>query len=468
MNEFNFKTNDSHKKETSHTNEHNKNNSNISQFENIGHANDRAPDAVGTADDNASLLSDIDIDDALLVEVNASSLAGTLADSDAAGDATEAVNYTLEALGWDESWDAAWRAWEESVPEAVHRRYGEAWVPARVAQSHKRLYRVIGAGGEWLAEPSGQARASMLTPADWPAVGDWVAVVPRPADGRAVLVGVLPRRTRFARKVAGSRSDAQVVAANANTALLVTSMTSDFEPRRLERYAALAYDSGTMPAVVLTKADAVADAAEESAFVAQAMQAVPGADVFTVSAQNGTGMDRLLAYLAPGSTVVLVGSSGVGKSTLANALTGSTRMATQAVREDDNRGRHTTTHRELMALPNGAWLIDTPGMREVGLTTGTDEESGLGISHTFQDVESFAEQCRYRDCRHEREPGCAILAAIETGELESNRLQAYRKLQRELAYADRREKEQAKRVMNEAAKKLSKYAKSAQRSNPKR
>ncbi|MBD8498387.1 ribosome small subunit-dependent GTPase A [Paenibacillus sp. CAU 1523] len=379
-----------------------------------------------------------------------------------------AVNYTLAALGWDESWDAAWRAWEESVPEAVHRRYGHAWVPARVALSHKRRYRVFGAGGEWLAEPSGQARASMLTPADWPAVGDWVAVVPRPADGRAVLAGVLPRRTRFARKVAGSRSDALVVAANADTALLVTSMTSDFEPRRLERYAALAYDSGAMPAVVLTKADTVADAAEESAFVAQAMQAVPGAEVFTVSAQNGIGMDRLLAYIAPGSTVVLVGSSGVGKSTLANALTGSTRMATQAVREDDNRGRHTTTHRELMALPNGSWLIDTPGMREVGLTTGTDEDSGLGITQTFQDVESFAEHCRYRDCCHEQEPGCAVNTAIETGELEPSRLQAYRKLQRELAYAERRENSQARRVMNEGAKKLSKHVKAAQRHKTKR
>ncbi|MCR8844225.1 ribosome small subunit-dependent GTPase A [Paenibacillus sp. SC116] len=308
----------------------------------------------------------------------------------------------------------------------------------------------------------------MPTPADWPAVGDWVAVVPRPADGRAVLAGVLPRRTRFARKVAGMRSDAQIVAANADTALLVTSMTSDFEPRRLERYAALAYDSGAMPAVVLTKADAVADAAEESAFVAQAMQAVPGAEVFTVSAQNGTGIDGLLAYLAPGSTVVLVGSSGVGKSTLANALTGTTRMVTNAVREDDNRGRHTTTHRELMALPNGAWLIDTPGMREVGLITGTDEESGYGITQAFQDVESFAEQCRYRDCSHKQEPGCAVHAAIESGELDSYRLQAYRKLQRELAYAERRENEQAKRAMNEAGKKLAKYAKAAQRSNPKR
>ncbi|WP_019419224.1 ribosome small subunit-dependent GTPase A [Paenibacillus sp. OSY-SE] len=356
----------------------------------------------------------------------------------------------LSELGWNDAWSDTWTQWLDGLNEAVARRFAGELVPARVSLAHKHLYRVISADGEWLAELSGQARAGMLTLSDWPCVGDWVAIAPRQAEGRATIAGVLPRRSLFARKVAGNRRDAQVVAANADVALLVTAMTSDFEPRRLERYAALAWDSGAMPAVVLTKADAAEDPA---AFAAEAMRTVPGADVFAVSAHTGAGLDRLQALLAPGTTVVLVGSSGVGKSTLANALAGGEHMATQTVRESDGKGRHTTTHRELLPLSGGAWLIDTPGMREVGMIA---VDGGSGLAHTFEDIEALASDCRFSNCSHRHEPGCAVQQAIALGELEAERLKGYHKLQREIAYMRRSEEAQLKRQQANSVKKLTK------------
>lgn len=312
----------------------------------------------------------------------------------------------LQDLGFDEAWSRTWESWIQELQESTARRYAGQLVPARVALAHKHLYRVVSAEGEWLAELSGQARAGMALLSDWPTVGDWVAVAPRQAEGRATIVGVLPRRSTFGRKVAGGRRDTQIVAANADLALLVTSMSRDFEPRRLERYAALAWDSGAMPAVVLTKVD---EADDPELFEAQAMQAVPGVDVYRVSAMTGEGMDELRARIAPGMTVVLVGSSGVGKSTLANALTGTEQMLTQAARSDDDRGRHTTTHRELLRLQGGAWLIDTPGMREVGMTAIDSE----GLSNTFEDIESLAEQCRFSDCSSSIAFCCSVRIAVQ-------------------------------------------------------
>ncbi|WP_245596095.1 ribosome small subunit-dependent GTPase A [Paenibacillus taiwanensis] len=369
---------------------------------------------------------------------------------------------SLSSLGWDESWSASWTTWLAELNEAVARRFGDSLVPARVALAHKHLYRVYGEAGEWLAEPSGQARAAMLMPSDWPAVGDWVAVAPRPAEGRATIAGVLPRRGVFARKVAGGRKDAQVIASNVDIALLVTAMTVDFEPRRLERYAALAYDSGAMPLVVLTKADAVTDPADAADYVAQAMNAVPGAQVYTVSSLTNEGIAELRAALPAGSTVVLVGSSGVGKSTLSNALSGTEHMLTQDIREGDGKGRHTTTHRELLPLAHGAWLIDTPGMREVGLVT-LEGNDGHGLSDAFEDVADFAAACRFTDCEHQQEPGCAVQQAIASGELAAARLTAYRKLEREFAFMKRAEDARAQREHKSSNKQLARNYKAAVR-----
>ncbi|MCG7409048.1 ribosome small subunit-dependent GTPase A [Paenibacillus sp. ACRRX] len=369
---------------------------------------------------------------------------------------------SLSSLGWDESWSEVWTTWLAELNEAAMRRFGDSLVPARVALAHKHLYRVYGEAGEWLAEPSGQARAAMLMPSDWPAVGDWVAVAPRPAEGRATIAGVLPRRGVFARKVAGGRKDAQVIASNVDIALLVTAMTVDFEPRRLERYAALAYDSGALPLVVLTKADAVADPTQAADYVAQAMNAVPGAQVYTVSSLTNEGIEELRAALPSGSTVVLVGSSGVGKSTLSNALSGTQHMLTQDIREGDGKGRHTTTHRELLPLSHGAWLIDTPGMREVGLVT-LEGNDGHGLSDAFEDVEGFAAECRFTDCEHQREPGCAVQQALASGELEAARLTAYRKLQREFAFMKRSEDARALREYKSTNKQSARNYKAAMR-----
>ncbi|MGZ9583898.1 ribosome small subunit-dependent GTPase A [Paenibacillus marinisediminis] len=375
----------------------------------------------------------------------------------------EPIQLPLRQLGWDERWEQAWSDWLADLNESAARRYGGALVPARVALAHKGLYRVWGEGGEWLAEPSGQARAMWQAPSDYPAVGDWVAVAPRAAEGRATIAGVLPRRGLIARKVAGNRRDAQVIAANADIALLVSSLGLDFEPRRMERYATLAYDSGAMPVVVLTKADTLSDANAIADYTAQAMSVVPGAPVYPVSSVTGDGLDALHELLAPGVTCVLVGSSGVGKSTLVNALTGKQVMATKAIREDDGKGRHTTTHRELVPLSNGAWLLDTPGMREVGLVA-SDEASGDGLQHAFEDIEQFAEACRFGDCKHKSEPGCAVQAAITTGELEPSRLKAYFKLQRELAHMQRTE---TKHAIRAHGKQLNKQYTAVQRSNHK-
>ncbi|MFD3271920.1 ribosome small subunit-dependent GTPase A [Paenibacillus dendritiformis] len=356
----------------------------------------------------------------------------------------------LASLGWDSRWTETWSQWLNGLNEAAQRRYAGGLVPARVLLAHKHLYRIAGPdGSEWLADVSGQARNQMTAPADWPAVGDWVAAAPRPAEGRATIAGVLPRRSLFARKVAGNRPEAQVVAANADVALLVTSMTLDFEPRRLERYAALAWDSGAVPCIVLTKSDAADDAGD---FIAQAELAAPGTDVFAVSALTGDGLERLRARLTPGTTVVLVGSSGVGKSTLANALAGGERMATQEVRAGDGKGRHTTTHRELLPLEGGAWLIDTPGMREVGMTAADHD----GLSSAFEDIEALAAACRFHDCSHSQEPGCAVNAAIASGELEAGRLASYRKLLREEARMRQAEAARLRRLEAKGARKPAK------------
>lgn len=325
--------------------------------------------------------------------------------------------YDLSALGWTPSRD------DEIAPHAAR-----GCVPARVGAQHRGTYVVHTAPGERPAEPAGHLLHAAAGAADLPVVGDWVAVHDPPGAAAAVVHAVLPRRSAFSRRAAGSAVAEQVVAANVDVVLVVTAVGRDLNARRLERYLAAAWDSGADPVVVLNKADLADDL---DAAVAEAEAVAFGVPVHAVSAVAGTGVAELAGYAAGGRTVALLGSSGVGKSSLVNRLLGEERQAVRDVRSGDSRGRHTTTARELLPLPGGGLVLDTPGMRELGLW-----DADAGVDRTFADVAELAAGCRFSDCAHEREPGCAVLAALADGRLEAERLESYRKLLRELRHLE--------------------------------
>ncbi len=311
---------------------------------------------------------------------------------------------TLEQLGWDDGWEAAF---------SDHRAAG--LVPARVAVQHRGAYDLVTAAGDVRAP----ATAKLAREGELPVVGDWVGL-----DPDAVLIEtVLPRRTSMSRKEIWNAVREQVLAANVDVAFLAQGLPLDFNPRRLERYLAMAWESGAQPVVLLTKADLVPDLApflDETEAVT--LGSVP---VHPLSARTGSGLDVLQTYFEGNRTAVVLGSSGVGKSTLVNALVGEELLETQAVREEDHAGRHTTTRRELVLLPTGGVILDTPGIRELHLWDADLEQ-------TFGDVEELAASCRFSDCAHGSEPGCAVQAALADGTLASERWDSYVKLQREL------------------------------------
>lgn len=334
---------------------------------------------------------------------------------------------TLEELGWNDDFAAAFAPWAE-----------QGMVPARV-MAQKGLVQVSTGDAEHFADMAGRLKHELKGPggaAGYPAVGDWVALRPPTGDGRAVIHAVLPRRSKFSRKIAGHRTEEQVVAANVDTIFLVTGLDGDFNPRRIERYLTAAWDSGARPVVVLNKLDRC-DNPDGCLLEAEAV--AMGVPVHRVSARTGENTDELRAYLGPGQTVSFLGSSGVGKSTLINRLLGREKQRTGDVRESDDRGKHTTTHRELFQGPDGALLIDTPGLREIQLWEGDQ-----GIESAFPDIEELAEQCRFRDCQHHGEPGCAVEEAARTGELPAERLESYRKLQKEMKQLQIRQDEIAR------------------------
>jgi ribosome biogenesis GTPase len=295
---------------------------------------------------------------------------------------------------------------------------------ARVAVEHRNSYALrCEDGTEIFATLAGKLRYETSNREDLPAVGDFVRV------RDTVIEEVLPRRTVFVRKAAGDTLEAQVIAANIDTVFVVTGLDGDFNLRRLERYFATARASGAHCAILLNKADLCEDL---DARMQQVRAIAPGADVVTISALHGDGVDALRPYLVPGETVAFVGSSGAGKSTLINRLLGRERQSTGAVRENDSRGRHTTTHRELLETPSGALLIDTPGLRQLQPWAGEDDVDGA-----FPDIEELAAECRYRDCAHAGEEGCAVQAALDEGSLDFDRFSNYRKMRKEAAYLDR-------------------------------
>ncbi|MFF0012005.1 ribosome small subunit-dependent GTPase A [Streptomyces sp. NPDC005374] len=315
----------------------------------------------------------------------------------------------LAPYGWDEAWADAFAPYES-----------EGLLPGRVVRVDRGQCDVVTADGTLRAD------TAFVTPHDPLRVlctGDWAVV--EPAGTPRYVRSYLPRRTAFVRSTSSKRSEGQILAANVDHAIIAVSLAVELELGRIERFLALAWESGAQPVVVLTKADLVPDAVTLSHLVEDVQATAPGVPVLTVSAQDGDGLDVLSAVVS-GGTSVLLGQSGAGKSTLANALVGADVMTVHTTRDVDGKGRHTTTTRNLLALPGGGVLIDTPGLRGVGLW-----DAGVGVGQVFSEIEALAERCRFQDCAHESEPGCAVLAALDSGELSERRLESYRKLIRE-------------------------------------
>jgi ribosome biogenesis GTPase len=331
----------------------------------------------------------------------------------------------LRHLGWDEGFSHAFQEWADKP-------YVQ---PGRVSIGFNYIYRVYLADGELETVLTGRLKHRAASRSELPAVGDWVVVRKRPSEQRGAIVAVLPRRSWFSRKTAGQVTDEQVVAANVNVIFTVMALDGDFSIRRLERYLLLARESGAAPVVLLTKPDLSDDVA---ARVAEVTAVAGGAPVHVLSPKFNEGLEQVAHYLTPGRTGALLGSSGVGKTTIINRLVGTDVRKTREVRESDSTGQHTTSNRELVVLPIGGLLIDTPGMRELQLW-----DVGTAVRETFDDIEQLADGCHFTDCRHRDEPRCAVKAAVEEGRLPPGRLESYLKLQGEMAFLARQQEERA-------------------------
>ncbi len=328
------------------------------------------------------------------------------------------MNFSAEQLdqfGWNSFFAESFQPWADHGLHA-----------GRVILEHKGLWRVQTASGELTAGITGKLRHEAVNRADLPAVGDWVALRTRPAEGTGTIHAVLPRQSRFVRKTAGERTELQIVGANIDTIFLVTSLNQDFNPRRIERYLTSIWDGGASPVIILSKADLCDSEALLHLRLAEVTAIACGVPIHSVSVVGHQGLDELKQYCQAGKTIALIGSSGVGKSTLINYLAGSALQKVSEIRDHDGRGRHTTTRRELFLLPLGGLLLDTPGMRELQLWDG---EAGAQVA--FDDIAALIARCHFSDCQHRSEQRCAVRAALADGSLAAERLENYQKLQKE-------------------------------------
>ena len=357
----------------------------------------------------------------------------------------EPIEMDLKTLGWNSFFHQHFEPYRE-----------QGLLPARVSSQHREAYRICCAEGELIASVPARFRDGIESPVDFPTVGDWVAVqIPGDTDP-ASICAVLPRQSKFARRAAGDYDVEQLIAVNVDVLFLVNGLDGDFNIRRIERYVALAWDSGSNPVVLLNKADLCDDV---EARIEQVEAIAIGLSVLPVSAETGDGLDEMMADLPTGTTAALVGSSGVGKSSIVNRLLGKQHLAVNAVREDDHRGRHTTSHRELLVIPGGGLIIDTPGMRELRMW-GDD----TGLQEVFGDVEELASTCRFGDCTHQHEPGCAVQAAITRTELDPGRLHSYLSMKREFTRLARKRKPKEGRMNKEEKRRDMRRSRHATRS----
>lgn len=346
-------------------------------------------------------------------------------------------SYKLKDLGWNG------RFANEYSP------YSDLFDIGRVAVQYKNLYKVYSEKGELLASVSGKMSYETTGRQDYPAVGDWVLLGKTAGEeDRTIIHGILTRKSRFSRKTAGRTVEEQVIAANIDIVFICMSMNQNFNLRRMERYITLAWDSGAVPVVILTKADL---AAEPEEMTEAARDAACGVEVFAVSCIDKSGLAEVRELIAPGTTVAFLGSSGVGKSTLINELLGEERQFTREIRFEDGRGKHTTTNRELIVLPGGGIVIDTPGMRELHVL---DVDESIGTA--FDDIEYFSSMCRFGDCSHTVEPGCAVREAMASGQLDEGRFENYLKLKKEAGYIERKTDVKANMEYKQYMKKLCK------------
>lgn len=343
----------------------------------------------------------------------------------------------LKTLGWNEFFEG--KRLDENR---------ESGVPARVVSQHRGLWRVVGEFEECWAEPAGKLRLAADVGGIWPVVGDWVEVTFAPPSDRAAMQVVLPRRSQFSRANPGKSATQQVIAANVDVALLVVALDGDFNVRRTERYLAQCREAGARPVIVLNKADACEDVEPKI----QEMEAIAlAAPIISISGLTGLNIEALRAFLVAGETHILLGSSGTGKSTLANRLLEEVIQEVQEVRQSDSKGRHTTTARQLFVLPGGALLMDTPGLRELQLWDAAE-----GVAQTFADIDELVARCRFQDCKHVSEPGCAIRQALGDGTLDAARFESFTKLQKEQQFQQGKVDPAARREQKEKIVKLMK------------